>query len=186
MRQKEKIVIFIDELDRCRPKFALDLIEKVKHIFEVPNISFIFFANFEQMESMVKREYGDDIDAENYLNKFFPLSIKLPESFTDDRGKDHCNAFDLFIEEIGKTRGEEVKSFFIEGDILHDLFRLLFEKDSLSLRDAEKLSGSIFAYHNIVPCKQGSLKKRNTALKSLWLFSIYIHIFNKEFCTKKF
>lgn len=72
------IVIVIDELDRCRPDFALELLERVKHLFDVPNVVFLFFVHTPALHSAIKQTYGQDIDAHQYLRKFFALSIGLP------------------------------------------------------------------------------------------------------------
>ena len=39
------LVFIIDELDRCRPTFAIELLERVKHIFDVPDLVFVFGVN---------------------------------------------------------------------------------------------------------------------------------------------
>ena len=43
------LVIFVDELDRCRPDFALDVLEKVKHVFDVSSVFFVFAVNKEEL-----------------------------------------------------------------------------------------------------------------------------------------
>jgi predicted KAP-like P-loop ATPase len=52
------IVFIIDELDRCRPDFALDLIEQIKHLFSVPGITFLLILNRKQLEKTVELRYG--------------------------------------------------------------------------------------------------------------------------------
>lgn len=72
------ILFFIDELDRCRPDFALSILELVKHVFDIPGIKFIFVANLEQLKAAIRKRYGQDVDADVYLEKFINLSIILP------------------------------------------------------------------------------------------------------------
>lgn len=64
------LVIFVDELDRCRPTFALDVLEKVKHIFDIPSIFFVFAVHKAELANIVKSAYGE-INGEVYLGKFF-------------------------------------------------------------------------------------------------------------------
>jgi hypothetical protein len=72
------LLIFIDELDRCRPDFAVELLERVKHLFDVPGIVFILAIDSEQLESSVRSLYGADMDAPGYLRRFIDLQYRLP------------------------------------------------------------------------------------------------------------
>ena len=76
------LVFIIDELDRCRPSFALEILEKVKHFFSVPNVVFILVSSLPQLQAMVKYNYGD-IDALTYLEKFYHLRILFPSGRSD-------------------------------------------------------------------------------------------------------
>ncbi len=82
--QDKPIVIFIDELDRCKPDFAVRLIERIKHFFDVPNIVFVLLINKEQLESAIKGVYGVDTDASAYLGKFINLIFQLPKPALSD------------------------------------------------------------------------------------------------------
>ena len=70
------MVFIIDELDRCRPTFAIEVLEKVKHIFDVPNVVFVFGINRDELCSSLRSVYGD-IDASVYLRKFFDMEFNL-------------------------------------------------------------------------------------------------------------
>ena len=73
------LVFVIDELDRCRPLFAIEMLERVKHLFNVPNVVFLFGVDCEQLQKSICAVYGE-VDAANYLHRFFDIEIKLPES----------------------------------------------------------------------------------------------------------
>jgi hypothetical protein len=79
-----KLVFIIDELDRCRPDYALSLLEIVKHFFAVPNVHFVLGVNLNALHHSVKARYGNDFDAQLYLQKFIQLVVKLPDQ-KDDR-----------------------------------------------------------------------------------------------------
>jgi len=64
------LIIIIDELDRCRPDFALETLERVKHLFNVKKVKFILVYNEKIMQSMINQKYGIYIDAKRYLDKF--------------------------------------------------------------------------------------------------------------------
>lgn len=77
-RQGRPIVIQIDELDRCRPTYAIELLENVKHIFNVRNVIFVLSTNRDQLSHSVKAIYGDGFAANEYLERFFDISFNLP------------------------------------------------------------------------------------------------------------
>ncbi len=74
------LVFIIDELDRCRPDYTVELIEKIKHIFNVPNLKFLLVMNRKQLEEAIKWKYGQSIDASNYLQKFIHAWLLLPSN----------------------------------------------------------------------------------------------------------
>ena len=75
--EKKKLVFIIDELDRCKPTFALSLLERVKHLFSVDGVCFVLVANLEQLEKVIAHAYGIK-DAQRYLEKFYNLRVTLP------------------------------------------------------------------------------------------------------------
>ena len=80
------LFIMIDELDRCRPSYAIELLEVAKHLFSVDRIVFVLAINRPQLAHSVKALYGSDFDAKGYLFRFFDLDFALPipdrEQFT--------------------------------------------------------------------------------------------------------
>lgn len=75
-----KTVFIIDELDRCKPDFSLEMLEVVKHFFSVPGLSFLLVVNRSQLEAAIRGRYGVDVEAEQYLNKFVHLFAQIPNS----------------------------------------------------------------------------------------------------------
>lgn len=71
------LVFVIDELDRCRPLFALHLLERMKHFFSVPNVHFILGAHIDQLHDSIVAMYGSGINARQYLQKFVHLTLFL-------------------------------------------------------------------------------------------------------------
>lgn len=84
------LVVVVDELDRCRPDYALNVLEVIKHFFNVPRVHFILGVNATALENSVKARYGSDIDAEAYLRKFVNVSFSLPKVI--NRGQDQSLA----------------------------------------------------------------------------------------------
>ncbi len=78
--EDKPIVIFVDELDRCKPEFAVKLIERINHFFEMPKVVFVLLLNRDQLCKAIKGVYGGEIDADRYLSKFIHLILALPKS----------------------------------------------------------------------------------------------------------
>lgn len=124
-----KLVIVIDELDRCRPDYALSLLEVIKHFFNVDGVHFVLGVNLLAMQNSVRMRYGSGIDAMTYLQKFQSLILRLPE-MTGYRQPDLIAYFDLAS---GKMQ--------LDTD-LHDAARSLLQRyrgtPKLSLRSVER------------------------------------------------
>ncbi len=74
----DRLVIIIDELDRCNPKFAVKLLERIKHYFYNDRITFVFSVNLAELQQTIKHYYGENFNAGKYLDRFFDLRISLP------------------------------------------------------------------------------------------------------------
>lgn len=74
-----RLVIFIDELDRCKPSFAVDLLETIKHYFSDNEITVVYSLNAKELQHTIKSYYGDGFDASAYLDRFFDLQCSIPE-----------------------------------------------------------------------------------------------------------
>lgn len=74
-----QLVIFVDELDRCRPSYAVQLLERIKHYFDDDKVLFVFSVNLTQLQHTVKTYYGESFNATKYLDKFFDLRVTMPE-----------------------------------------------------------------------------------------------------------
>jgi hypothetical protein len=79
IERANRLIIFIDELDRCKPEYAIKLLECIKHYFEDERVIFVFSVNLLQLQHTIKGYYGSDFDATRYIDKFFDLRISLPE-----------------------------------------------------------------------------------------------------------
>ena len=76
-KEKSRILFIIDELDRCKPSFAVELLEIIKHYFTRDDITFIFSTNLQQLAHTVNKYYGYSFDGYSYLNRFFGFSYHL-------------------------------------------------------------------------------------------------------------
>ena len=72
-----KLTIFVDELDRCKPTYAVKLLERIKHYFNNPNVTFIFAVDLSQLQYTINQYYGLQFNGYQYLDRFFDLVISL-------------------------------------------------------------------------------------------------------------
>ncbi len=76
------LVFIVDELDRCRPDFAVKVLERIKHLFDIDHVIFVLGIDREQLGHVIRSVYGD-IDVENYLHRFIDLDFLLPKIKTN-------------------------------------------------------------------------------------------------------
>ncbi len=69
--------ILIDELDRCRPTYAVEMLETIKHIFDIQGVVFVLATDTAQLQHAIKVIYGEGFDAQNYLGRFFQRRFTL-------------------------------------------------------------------------------------------------------------
>ncbi|QNH17740.1 KAP family P-loop domain protein [Xanthomonas sp. SS] len=72
------ILLIIDELDRCRPDYAIKMLERIKHYFDVAGVTFLIATDRGNLPSAVNTVYGSHVDGELYLRKFFDFEFHLP------------------------------------------------------------------------------------------------------------
>lgn len=80
------VVVIIDELDRCRPDYAVKTLEVLKHFFDIPGFVFVLAIDEEQLKSSVETLFGTK-NFDGYKRKFINNSFLLPNpdkvSFTN-------------------------------------------------------------------------------------------------------
>lgn len=126
------LIIVIDELDRCRPDYALEVLEVIKHFFTVPYVHFVLGVNLRSLENSVIARYGPQIDATAYLQKFLSLKISLPEHVGDHN---RTPSTVRYLIETGKKMA-------LNEDLLHELelqATILLRNNAISIRDAGKI-----------------------------------------------
>lgn len=129
------LVIYIDELDRCRPTYAIELLETVKHLFSVDNIVFVLGINRGQLAHSVRAVYGERFNAEKYLSRLIDIDLNLPRpdmaKFIDSIAES-CNI--IGFQSVSTTR----ESRFNSADI-NRIFGQFLGSSELSLRDIAQL-----------------------------------------------
>lgn len=88
---KQRMIFIIDELDRCKPSFAVDLLEVIKHYFIRDDVTFIVATNSSELSHTVKKYYGNDFNGSGYLNKFFDFTMGLQKVDISNYARDVLN-----------------------------------------------------------------------------------------------
>ncbi len=169
------LIFIIDELDRCRPTFAIELLERVKHIFDVPNMFFVFGINRSELCSSIRSIYGE-IDTMVYMRRFFDMEFFLPTP----NAKSFCEyAMGKYqLEDLFKELSKQY-----EHEIHHNEYRTFKEYFStfcspfdLSLRDLDYcirsilfVGKSIDAGHRMFPFLVSALIILRLKKRSLYL-----------------
>lgn len=73
------LVIIVDELDRCRPSYAVEFLEVVKHLFHIPGIIFLLGIDRRQLAVSASAVFGQALDGDAYLRRFIDLDWSLPQ-----------------------------------------------------------------------------------------------------------
>ncbi len=123
------LVIFIDELDRSNPQFVIKLIEKLKHIFEIPNIVFILTVNKKELANTIEGIYGSKMDGYAYYKKFTTHDFTL---YPIEQLKNEKVA--EFIEYKIQTIGN-----FNANSVFKRVATVISKSLQLSLRDIEQI-----------------------------------------------
>lgn len=125
------LVFIIDELDRCRPDFAIRLIERIKHFFDIPKIVFVLVMDKKQFSKVVCHNYGyDEKLGEEYLDKFVDFMIPLPQISVPSLNKkfDHVKTLKKLLSKVGE-----------ESDDICLVFYLAQFNDYFSARQLQKM-----------------------------------------------
>lgn len=72
-----RAVIFIDELDRCRPEFAIKVLEQTKTLFQQDNIVVVYSTDITQLAHSLQGVYGPRFEGRKYLERFYDKRLEL-------------------------------------------------------------------------------------------------------------
>jgi hypothetical protein len=79
---RARLVVVVDELDRCRPDFALGMVEAIKHFFGVSDVHFVLVTNRDHLIRSIIHRYGSFESAEEYLRKFYDYQIFYDQDYS--------------------------------------------------------------------------------------------------------
>lgn len=137
------LVLIIDELDRCRPSFAVELIEKIKHVFAVPGVHFVLSAHLPQLAKIFQNTHGlgQKEQALIYLEKFYDVRMRFSASsmLTGTVTREYITylwgELNLLPKDPHKHQG------------FSDSLECIFQNRQVSLRTVEKIMTNIALYY---------------------------------------
>lgn len=165
--ENKPIVFIIDELDRCRPNYAVSILEQIKHFFSVPNIVFVLSIDKEQLGYAIKGVYGNDnIDSNQYLKRFIDIEYSIPEPRSGIYYSYLYEYFD-FASFFNSSERKNYRELSRDESEFLNIAALLFHESTVSLRQQEK----IFAHSRLA---LRSFKKNEYVIPVIYLLLNYI------------
>lgn len=174
LSKEKKFVIIIDELDRCKPSFAIDIIENIKYIFDMDNIRFLLVANSNHLESSICHKYGDSGTSKGYLDKFVKYTLDIPSSFGQPWSLKNSSA-EFFLKELERN---EIIDIYQTKEVLNDIAELI-KINNISLREVQTLVRTIRIYNQFAAEKISV--KTHYLIISAKLIAIFIYCFGYKF-----
>ena len=169
------LVVVIDELDRCRPSYAVELLEAAKHLFAVDGVVFVLALNRSELAHSIRTLYGIGFDAIGYLRRFIDVDFRLPDP---DRAAFIDQALDAVrISEYFERSKDRNAKDDQEGELVGDWLKRFFDSPDLNLRRVAKAIhhlGLVFA-----SLRSNQRSFANTAVAALILRTVDSELYYK-------
>lgn len=161
------LVFIIDELDRCRPDYAVEVLEQMKHFFSVPGIVFVLSIDKKHLGSAIKGYYGSEkIDSNEYLRRFIDLEYSIPIPKTK-LFIEYLYEYYQFNDFFSSAERSKYTEFHSDGDFLLEIADKLFSKTNSTLRQQER----IFALTRLILC---SFRSNQYSFSHLLFILVYL------------
>lgn len=125
---KLPLFVLIDELDRCRPTYAIEMLEQVKHLFNIDHVVFVIATDSDQLAHSVRAVYGEGFNGARYLNRFFHRHYKFEK-----------RSLEVFVSYLfERYEIDQDKLAVPVGSSPVGLFVSLMQAQNISLREADQ------------------------------------------------
>lgn len=174
------IVIFIDELDRCRPDFALEMLELIKHTFDVLSIQFVLVTNMKQLKAAINHAYGAGVEAERYLDKFIKFRCVLPENYRrtgDSYQSERQASVEHLVAALAKSKTLEGTRLATEQNKVTEFAKELVSRKNFSLREVETFVRHLEIYHQLT---KGLNDRNHYGFTQIRVFGVFAYCSNAE------
>lgn len=177
--EEKPIILFIDELDRCRPDYAVDMLEVIKHVFDVENVKVVLVTNTKQLRAAINHRYGMEVDAQKYLDKFLKYSFALPDKvevpFRTERALVSVEYFKQLIQ--NSRMASELQALIDEHNLTIKFISDMIERNGLSLRETERLVRFLEIYHSLSGgLNDGIFPRLSLHITGVFIFCFHPHL----------
>ena len=169
------VIVLVDELDRCRPSYAIEMLEVIKHFFTTKNFVFVVATDTRQLRESIKSVYGSSFDSTTYLKRFFNREARLEEPKLEhyiELSKIDLSAYTgkvILYPDIKKSELNSLNTYLAWVALAY----------GLSLRDVDQLINKLKA------CLRSALNSYESSKKNqlVNIFSLIVAIveFDKEY-----
>ncbi len=146
--------VFIDELDRCRPSYAVEMLETIKHIFDIKGVVFVVATDTRQLQHAVRVVYGQGFDADIYLGRFFNTRYALKKMPLKELLSVHCDLDKLSLNAL-RQKGIESWPKPMDDNVhfenLSTIYRILKLSERESIQITERLVSIVDNLSNEMP-----------------------------------
>lgn len=170
------VVFFVDELDRCNPHYAVLVLERIKHLFDIPNIIFVLAINKAELGNAIQGYFGSaKINSDEYLRRFIDIEYMLPEPSMEEYCEHIFNEYDF----SGFFHGNRL--IYFGGDDEANSFKTiainLFKSSHSNLRQIDR----IYAYTRLALMQ---FKEKTYLMPDIFFLLCYWKIMNYQFYDK--
>lgn len=166
------IIFLIDDLDRCRPDYAISYLETIKHIFDIEGATFILAIDRSHLENSAKTAFGSMLKFDEYYRKFSHREISLPKISKSSYQKLARKYVDHYL----TANGGRNCVMEITGDIIENTTELIsaLELNPRQLQESFRILGHLLSstkntWGKLTPCN---------SMGSILLASL--RVYNKE------
>ncbi len=145
---QNNLIIFIDELDRCKPTYAVEMLERIKHLFDIDQIVFVLAINRDQLSKSIQGVYGATFDGDNYLNRFIDHEHKITVPSAKEYYLILFNKDSIQNVYLNRKDGENEKK------AVNTMFEIVLERFNYTLRELNQVMTRFNLAINCIPNNQ--------------------------------
>ncbi len=136
-------------LDRCRPSYAIDFLETIKHLFNQENTAFVISTNLSQLKSSAKALFGNELDFNNYYRKFSATILQLPrtDKTAEPQYEKIFSAFLKLLESQENIKDLIKDAIFNENGVIKKYISSAADTDLISLRGIKSV---FYCFFNVI------------------------------------
>ena len=168
----DRLVIFIDELDRCVPQQALDYLNIVRHLLDVPGVAVVIGVNQDELAHRVRQLYGEGCNADLYLKRFWDFTMPLREP--------NSKQLNTFLNGVFRGAGAAERLNAADRTFTGEFWKMLVKQSGMSLRDIQQTVHYLARVLANVPVPDRSGRNPGETLEHLILAAFALRIIDRD------